>query len=103
MKEEGDEPLDENEPEKYKIIGMIGAYVDDFLIAGEEGNNQWDRVITEFHKAFRWTPWECWNFKQTGLDVTQNKDTYEIELSQKAYLEMLEIKLSTQRKYRKSW
>ena len=84
---------------KARVIGMIGAYVDDFLIAGETGNPQWEKPISTLEKSFRWTPWESWHFKQTGLTIQQNPETFEIELSQQEYLDTItEIEIPPARK-----
>jgi len=86
---------------RFRVMGTIGAYVDDFLVAGQEGNAQWDYVVSEFQKAFRGAPWECWRFKQTGLSVKQDSQTFEIELSQNEYLDSLEeIAIPSHRKGR---
>ena len=49
-----------------KLHGIIGAHVDDFLIAGEERSALWKRVVENLLAAFRWTPWEEKSFKQCG-------------------------------------
>jgi hypothetical protein len=55
-------------------IGVIGAHVDDFLIAGDEQNETWKRNIENVKASFRWTPWEEGKFKQCGVTVIQNAD-----------------------------
>ena len=50
-------------------IGIIGAHVDDFLIAGD--SSEWDKLVEVLLAAFRWTPWEEKSFKQCGIFVEQ--------------------------------
>ena len=89
----------ETEDHQRDITGCIGAYVDDFLISGREGLREWDKIISIFNESFRWTPWESGTFKQTGLTITQDPETYEFELEQGEYLKTIsEIELSAQRK-----
>ena len=49
-------------------IGIIGAHVDDFLIAGAD-NASWNKVLDILLTARRWTPWEAQRFKQRGIMV----------------------------------
>ena len=82
-----------------KVIGIIGAHVDDFLLCGQDGNTQWEQIVEQVWKAFRWSPWEQWCFMQTGLQVRQNPKTFEIELDQKEYLYSVEeIDVSAERR-----
>ena len=53
-------------------IGIIGAHVDDFLIAGD--SSEWDKLVEVLLAAFRWTPWEEKSFKQCGIFVEQQPD-----------------------------
>ncbi len=46
--------------ERYRVIGHIGAHVDDVLIAGQDDEPQWKHVLEQFQQAFTWTPWEPW-------------------------------------------
>ena len=46
-------------------IGIVGADVDDFLIAGAD-NASWNKVLDILLTAFRWAPWEPQKFKQCG-------------------------------------
>ena len=50
-----------------RSIGVVGTHVDDFIITGDENNSEWARIVESIKAAFRWTPWERDNFKQTGL------------------------------------
>jgi len=51
-------------------IGLVGAHVDDFLIAGDD-SSEWKQIIDTLLTAFRWTPWEERTFKQCGITIEQ--------------------------------
>ena len=87
---------------KGQVIGIIGAHVDDFLLSGDQQNAQWQYILKQLHEAFRWSPWEEGDFKQTGLRIRQDPTTYEITLDQEEYLETLEeIEIDPGRKKQK--
>ena len=56
-----------------RLIGLIGAHVDDFLICGND-STAWKQFIEVLQASFRWTPWEEQKFKQCGVMVRQNPD-----------------------------
>ena len=77
-------------------IGIIGAHVDDFLIAGSEGP-EWKSILETLLTAFRWTPWEEKSFKQCGVMIEQ-QDDYSIIQHQEEYLALLEeVKIESKR------
>jgi hypothetical protein len=77
-------------------IGIIGAHVDDFLIAGEDCP-EWKHILDVLLTAFRWTPWEEVSFKQCGIAVEQEENG-DIVQHQEEYLAALaEISLSSDR------
>jgi len=75
--------------EKGRLVGIIGAHVDDFLIAGAEENPLWKRITENLLAAFRWTPWETGTFKQCGVKV-QQMDDGSIVQDQEEYLQTIE-------------
>jgi hypothetical protein len=75
--------------DKGKLIGIIGAHVDDFLIAGQEDNSVWKRVTENLLASFRWTPWEKGTFKQCGVRIQQLEDMSIVQ-DQEEYLQQLE-------------
>lgn len=78
------------------LCGIIGAHVDDFLIAGD-GLPHWKKCMEALLTAFRWTPFEKTSFKQCGIQITQDSDK-SIKQDQKEYLSQLgEIEVSTER------
>ena len=72
-------------PEKHSetICGIIGAHVDDFLMAGE--GEHWQKCLDTLMTAFRWTPLEKTKFKQCGVEIEQLPNG-EIVQSQDAYI-----------------
>ena len=52
-----------------ELIGTIATHVDDFLIAGNEQEEQWRQIKEQFRGAFRWSPWE-----EKGLYANWNKN-----------------------------
>ena len=80
-----------------KLIGIIGAHVDDFLIAGDTNNSTWNQIEETLLASFRWTPWEVGKFRQCGVDVEQT-GPHEIIQHQEEYLQsMTEVTLETKR------
>ena len=83
--------------ENDKLVGLIGAHVDDFLITGDESLT-WKEAMRILLSAFRWTPWEETKFKQCGVTIVQNPDN-SITQSQAEYLSTLsEIDMKNERK-----
>jgi hypothetical protein len=84
--------------ENGELIGIIGAHVDDFLIAGNEESETWSKIKELLMTAFRWTPWEDTKFKQCGVNIVQLED-FSFEQEQSEYLQTLEeIELGKERK-----
>ena len=76
-------------------IGIIGAHVDDFLIAGEGA--EWEKFLEILLAAFRWTPWEESTFKQCGISVEQQTDGSIIQHQEEYLAAMSEIEISADR------
>ena len=77
-------------------IGLVGAHVDDFLIAGDD-SPEWKQIIEILLTAFRWTPWEERTFKQCGIVIEQLTDGSIVQ-HQEEYLSGLEeIPIDTNR------
>ena len=79
------------------VIGIVGTHVDDFLISGDN-SKRWLEIETKLQKAFRWTPWEEGEFKQTGLWVNQDTSG-RITIHQKEFIDYIkEIYISSERR-----
>ena len=80
-----------------KLVGLIGAHVDDFLVCGDD-SEAWKEFLNVLMVSFRWTPWEEQRFKQCGINIIQNADG-SITQSQAEYLATLtEIEIRSDRK-----
>ena len=80
-----------------KLKGIVGAHVDDFLICGDEDDDDWKQFIEILLTSFRWTPWEKDRFKQCGVLIEQNADN-SITQDQDEYLAtLMEIEISKER------
>ena len=77
-------------------IGIIGAHVDDFLIAGAESPD-WQKIVEILLTAFRWTPWEQQKFKQCGIMVEQQKDGSIVQHQDEYLSALAEIDLTPER------
>ena len=83
--------------ESDQLVGIIGAHVDDFLIAGAEENPLWKRIVENLLASFRWTPWETGTFKQCGVRIKQLEDGSIVQ-DQEEYLQSVgEVELSKER------
>jgi hypothetical protein len=89
--------VDNSQEKGDNLCGIIGAHVDDFLIAGDEKGDLWNRVVENLLASFRWTPWEEGTFKQCGVRI-QQMDDGSIVQDQEEYLQTIEeIQLESQR------
>ena len=77
-------------------IGIIGAHVDDFLIAGEDCD-EWNKMLEILLAAFRWTPWEERTFKQCGILVEQGEDGNIVQHQEEYLAALSEIEVSKDR------
>jgi hypothetical protein len=77
-------------------IGLVGAHVDDFLIAGDDGHD-WKQIIEVLLTAFRWTPWEERTFKQCGILIEQMPDGSIVQHQEEYLAGLEEIPIDTDR------
>jgi len=70
--------------EKDKLVGMVGVYVDDCLITGDNRSRAWTTFKTKLANAYTWSPWEDNDFTFTGVRLQKLK-TGAIKLSQVEY------------------
>jgi len=67
-----------------QLVGLIGIYVDDCLMAGDNSSKKWRKVLDDLYKTYTWSPWEYEDFLFTGTHVKQSK-TGSIRLDQSQY------------------
>ena len=85
------------DPESGKLVGIIGAHVDDFLIAGDDKSEYWRKCMEALLAAFRWTPWEENKFKQCGVNIDQQHDGHIIQEQEEYLATVEEIPLTAER------
>jgi len=77
-----------------KVIGVVAAYVDDFLIAGDHNNKEFLKIRTDIQNMYRWGAWSKGTFTMCGVKITQKLD-YSFVLDQSKYahegLRLIEI------------
>ena len=70
------------------LLGIIIAHVDDFLVCGDENNEQWMEALSQFYARFRWSPWETNEYMHCGVRVKEGED--EVILEQSEYCANIE-------------
>ena len=66
-------------------IGLVAAYVDDFLIAGNHQNQEFLSLRDKIKNLYRWGNWERGTFTMCGVKITQKLD-YSFVLDQNKYV-----------------
>ncbi|CAJ1424602.1 unnamed protein product, partial [Effrenium voratum] len=59
---------------KQRVLGLISAHVDDFLITGDESDERWNQAVKQFHAALKWSPWEEAPMMHCGVQLQQLRD-----------------------------
>ena len=59
---------------KQRVLGLISAHVDDFLITGDESDERWNQAVKQFHAALKWSPWEEAPMMHCGVQLQQLPD-----------------------------
>lgn len=72
-----------------KPLGWICGHVDDFLFGGDEGNEEWNQVISKVKNQYKWGDWECNHFVQCGTTIQRSEDGG-FCLSQPDFLDLVE-------------
>jgi hypothetical protein len=78
-----------NEHDRFKLIGVCGSNVDDFIRSGDNGNPRWAKISDDLGKAYKWGAKRTGQFRFVGTDIRQFQNK-EIELDQSFYIETLE-------------
>ncbi|OLP92132.1 Retrovirus-related Pol polyprotein from transposon TNT 1-94 [Symbiodinium microadriaticum] len=82
---------------KGQIRAMITGHVDDFLFGGSSQDQEWQELIVQIKKKFKWGDWDLDNFTQCGVQIQRTSTGF--ELSQPSYLDgMVEISVPAARK-----
>jgi hypothetical protein len=68
-----------------RVIGLVAAYVDDFLIAGDHNNPDFMNVRKQILEMYRWGAWSKGTFTMCGVRITQKMD-FSFTLDQSKYV-----------------
>ena len=55
-----------------ELVGIIGVYVDDFIIAGNPKNRKWQDARQKLMNLYKWGKWESSTFTLCGVRYVQN-------------------------------
>jgi hypothetical protein len=67
------------------VIGVVAAYVDDFLIAGNHTDEDFMEIREKIKNLYRWGNWEKGTFTMCGVKITQRLD-FSFTLDQTKYV-----------------
>ena len=71
-----------------ELIGLIGVYVDDFLIAGVEKDPRWQRIKKDMIALYNWGKWHKGSFELCGVEYKQLPN-FSIRMTQGKYTRSL--------------
>lgn len=71
-----------------ELKGLISGHVDDFVFSGDETCPQWNQLLEQVKRKYKWSDWESGTFTQCGVKVDCAKDGTHA-LSQESYIEDL--------------
>ena len=54
--------------------GLVCAHVDDFIVVGSEGCEEWVDALTQFYHRFDWSDWESGSFSHCGVILKENEE-----------------------------
>ena len=66
-------------------LALVGAYVDDFLIAGDHTDTEFLDLRRKISEMYRWGAWQKGTFVMCGVRIVQNLD-YSFSLDQAKYV-----------------
>ena len=73
---------------KPRLIGLIAAHVDDFVICGDESDAEWNQIVNGFHQSYRWSPWEVVNYNHCGVVIKEGHR--EVMMDQSKYCSQID-------------
>ena len=71
-----------------RLLGVVRAHVDDFIITGCEQDPEWVAAVSGFHSKYRFSPWECVSYNHCGVAVREGNS--EFILDQSTYCSQIE-------------
>ena len=57
-----------------EVKGYICSHVDDFLISGDEDDDDWIEAVSKFYSKFSWSPWEFESYLHCGIHIREEPD-----------------------------
>ena len=72
-----------------RLIGILGVYVDDFIIAGDPADPYWQQANAQLKSLYSWGRWQMNDFTICGVQYRQMKDS-SIILQQTEFAEQLD-------------
>ena len=64
-----------------ELVGIIGVYVDDFIIAGKQNGKKWQIEKEKVKKLYKWGKWESGTFTLCGVRYLHEYD-YSVKMDQ---------------------
>ena len=64
-------------------------HIDDFMLAGRQGEAGWEEFQRRMHKEWKWFEWEQRHLRMAGVDVSQLQDA-SFMMDHKAYVENID-------------
>ncbi|CAK0840995.1 unnamed protein product, partial [Prorocentrum cordatum] len=65
-------------PQTRRLIGMVMAHVDDFILASDTAHPKWTNIVSQIRKLYKWGTWEDMNdgitsLEQCGVTIEENE------------------------------
>ena len=74
---------------KPNLKALVLFHIDDFLLAGKLGEENWERFKEGMKNRWKWSEWERDHLRMTGVDLTQLRD-HSFVLDQQAYVDNID-------------
>lgn len=71
-----------------KLAGCLGIHVDDVLLGGD--GKTFEASVERLRKAFPFRKWRTWEGEFCGAELKQDKQSFDITVSQKSFAEKLQ-------------
>ena len=82
-----------------ELVGLIGVYVDDFLVAGCDDDSIFSAALSKLKGTFQWRTWNEDNFTLTGIEIETLPDGG-FHLRQQKIVDQLDLMSLSQRRSR---
>ena len=85
------------------LIGLIGVYVDDFLLAGDPKNHEYRDARQRVLDLYTWGKWQTSRFTLCGVEFVQKQD-FSIQMTQHDFThDMTTFDCPSHKKQAQSW